>query len=436
MKAIGIDIGTTTVCGVVMDLENRQVLEARTLPNDSFLMSEDWEKIQDAQQLVDKAARLAEELMDKYADVSAVGLTGQMHGIVYLDAEGKAVSPLYTWEDGSGDQKLPDGLSMVERLRKYGQVPAATGYGCVTYLYHVRTGKVPENAVTFCTVMDYLGMVLTGRHAPLVHVSNAAGLGLFLPETLTFLTDILEKEGGKASFLPEVTTEVAVLGTCRGIPVTAALGDHQAACLGSIGFEENVWSVNVGTSGQISVISKEFFSAPGIDVRPYLNGCYLLTGAALCGGRSYAILEKFFRAFAAEAGFDDGPQYDVLFRLAEKADENAGGMVVETTFSGTREDPEKRGCILHVSEMNFTPANLTRGFLQGIVNELYAFHQKICEKSGIGDVRLIASGNACRRNPELRRLFSETFGAEIVLARFTEEAASGAAISTIYRREV
>ena len=41
MKAIGIDIGTTTVCGVVMDLENRQVLEAKTLSNDSFLKSED-----------------------------------------------------------------------------------------------------------------------------------------------------------------------------------------------------------------------------------------------------------------------------------------------------------------------------------------------------------------------------------------------------------
>ena len=433
VKAIGIDIGTTTVCGVVMDLENRQVLEAKTLSNDSFLRSEDWEKIQDAQRLVDKAGGLANELLEKYPDVSAIGLTGQMHGIVYLDEEGKAVSPLYTWEDSSGDQKLPDGLSVVKRLKKYGRIPAATGYGCITYLYHVSTGKVPEKAVTFCTIMDYLGMVLTGRRTPLVHVSNAAGLGLFLPETLTFLTDVLEKEGGKASFLPEVTKEVAVLGTCRGVPVTAALGDHQAAFLGSIGFEENVWSVNVGTSGQISVLSKEYFSTPGIDVRPYLNGCYLLTGAALCGGRSYAILEKFFRAYAKEAGYDDGPQYDVLSKLAQKADENSGGLSVETTFSGTREDPGKLGCILNISEANFTPANMVRGFLQGIVNELYAFHQRICEETGIGDVRLIASGNACRRNPELRRLFSETFGAEIVQAVFTEEAASGAAISTVYR---
>ena len=430
MKAIGIDIGTTTVCGVVMDLDSRQVLEAKTLPNDSFLPSEDWEKIQDAQKLVDKAGHLANELLDRYPDVSAIGLTGQMHGIVYLDRDGKAVSPLYTWQDGSGDRKLPDGLSIVERLKQYGEVPAATGFGCITYLYHVRTGQVPEEAVTFCTVMDYLGMALTGRRTPLVHISNAAGLGLFLPETLSFLTDVLEKEGGKASFLPEVTQEVAALGTCRGVPVTAALGDHQAACLGSIGFEENVWSVNVGTSSQISVISKKYFSTPGIDVRPYLNGCYLLTGAALCGGRSYAILEKFFRAYAKEAGYDDGPQYDVLSALAEKADENAGGLMVETTFSGTRENPGKRGCILNISEANFTPANLTRGFLQGVVNELYAFHQIICEESGIGDERLVASGNACRRNPELRRLFSETFGAEIVQSPFTEEAASGAAFST------
>ena len=435
MKAIGIDIGTTTVCGVVLDTENRRVVEARTLPNSGFLPSQPWEKIQDAQALVKTAAGLAEELVQKYPDVSRIGLTGQMHGIVYLDDEGRAVSPLYTWEDSSGDQILPDGQSMTARLKEQYHAPAATGYGCITYLYHVRMGKVPEAAVTFCTVMDYLGMSLTGRKRPLVHVSNAAGLGLFLPETLSFMTDVLEKEGGDASFLPEVTKEVASLGMFRGIPVTTALGDHQAAFLGSVGFDEDVWSVNVGTSGQISVLSKRYYSIPGIDVRPYLNGYYLLTGAALCGGRSYAILEQFFRRYVIAAGYPDQPQYGVLAALAADADEDAGGLMVETTFSGTREDPEKTGSVTQIREQNFTPANLVRGFLQGVVNELYAFHQKICEGTDIGDVRLIASGNACRKNPALRKLFSGTFGSELIQAEFTEEAASGAAISTTCMQE-
>ena len=433
MKALGIDIGTTTVSAVVMDLSDRAVIESRTVPNGGFIPGQPFEKLQDPDSLVKKARGAVDELLGLHPDVSAIGLTGQMHGIVYLDAEGKAVSPLYNWEDASGDQPLADGTTVVGRLRKRGGVPAAAGFGCITYLYHVQTGRVPAEAVTFCTVMDYLGMALTGRTAPLVHVSNAAGLGLFDAETLSFRADILEQEGGEPAMLPEVTTEVSVLGTYRGIPVTAALGDHQAAFLGSIGFDQNIWSINVGTSSQISVLSDTYFEAEGIDVRPYLNGKYLLTGAALCGGRAYAILETFFRRYARALGAGEEARYDVLSALAAAADPEAGGLQVETTFSGTRTDPLKKGSITGITEANFTPENLARGVLRGIVQELYAFHQLICRGTSIGDSALVTSGNACRKNPILREEFAHIFGAEVRQAVYTEEAASGAAISTLQR---
>ena len=428
MKSVGIDIGTTSISAVVMDLIKREVVTSRTIPNGGFLGGKPWERIQDPEMLVKKAKDAVDELLSLYPDVCSIGLTGQMHGIVYLNAEGKAISPLYTWQDGSADQALADGKSVVSSVKEKYHLAAATGFGTLTYLYHVKTGQVPENAVKICTVPDYLGMVLTGRTSPLVHASMAASMGLYNAETFSFLTDVLQTEGGDPAMLPLTCLSMEELGTYQEIPVYTSFGDNQAAFLGSIGFQKDVWSLNVGTSSQTCVLSEKYFEAPGIDVRPYLDGMYLLTGAGLCGGRAYAILEQFFRAYAKACGLGEGDQYGIMAKMLDDAQEKSGGLKVQVTFAGTRLDPEKRGSITGIDDRNFTPANLVRGFLQGIVDEMEGFRRLICEGTGIGVKGLVASGNACRRNPELRRLLCETFGAELKQAAFKEEAASGAAL--------
>ena len=107
MKAIGIDIGTTTISGVVVEVDERRystVIEAKTIQNGSFIgTSNEWERIQDAEKIIQKAKVVVDEFIDKYPDAHNIGLTGQMHGIVYLNAEGRSVSPLYTWQDGRGN---------------------------------------------------------------------------------------------------------------------------------------------------------------------------------------------------------------------------------------------------------------------------------------------------------------------------------------------
>ena len=77
------------------------------LPNDSFLAaSHPWERLQDVSSIRAKVLAALKELTTAYSDITAIGLTGQMHGIVYLDKDGNPVSPLYTWQDGRGN--LPD----------------------------------------------------------------------------------------------------------------------------------------------------------------------------------------------------------------------------------------------------------------------------------------------------------------------------------------
>ena len=92
----------------------------------------------------------------------------------------------------------------------------------------------PRQAVSFCTIMDYLGMALTGQKEALVHTSNAAGFGLFDVQNGCFYEDILEQMGVGNAMLPKITGELSILGTYKEIPVCTAIGDNQASFLGSV----------------------------------------------------------------------------------------------------------------------------------------------------------------------------------------------------------
>ena len=102
MKSLGIDIGTTTIGAAV--LEDGCFITSETCKNNSFLAPTlPGERIQDAQLILDTALRTVDMLFERYPDIERIGVTGQMHGILYLDGEGNAVSPLYTWQDARGD---------------------------------------------------------------------------------------------------------------------------------------------------------------------------------------------------------------------------------------------------------------------------------------------------------------------------------------------
>jgi len=428
MKTIGIDLGTTTISAAVLDPRERRVVESRTIPNGGFLETgRPWERCQDAAALVRAARELLDGLLETYHDAAAIGLTGQMHGILYLDRAGRALSPLYTWQDGSGEQPCANYPSLTDWIRSVCGVETATGYGLVTCLAHCKAGRLPPDADTVCTIADYLGMVLTGRSRPLLHASNAASLGFFDAGRGAFQREALETLGLNDALLPEVTGRLVSLGAYHGIPVCVAVGDNQASFLGAAGRAEDTVLVNMGTGGQISLLSKDAFTAPGIEARPFLDGTFLLVGSSLCGGRAYAILERFLRRYVRAATGIDEPQYAVMERLARAAADAEDGMRVSTLFRGTRTEPARRGGISNLSEENFTPEGLVYGVLQGMADELHEHYLRIQAGAGLRAKRLIGSGNGLRRNPVLQEVFSKTFQMELSLPPLEEEAACGAA---------
>lgn len=428
MKAVGIDIGTTTISATVIDASDLRVIEKYTISNGTFVQpAPSWERIQDIHQIAAKSQALLEGILAAHPDIRAIGLTGQMHGIVYVDKAGTAVSPLFTWQDGRGNLPCFDGKSLCSMLEEEHHVKAATGYGMVTHLYHVKKGIVPEGAWSFCTAADYLGMALTGRSKPLLHISQAASLGLYDTQNHRFLLETIQAAGIDPAMLPDVTGEIIPLGTYQGIPVSVSLGDNQASYIGSVTDGANTVLVNVGTGAQISMLSDKYYEAPGIEARPLTRQYWLLVGSSLCGGAAYALLERFFREYAVAAGAPDVPQYDTMGRLLEQDPQAA--LNVTTTFAGTREDPAQRGSITEIDTTNFHPAGLIRGVLNGMAEELFQMYQTAQSVTGKAAKKVVASGNGVRRNVELQQILSRQFGMPLTVENNEEEAAYGAAIS-------
>ena len=424
MKVLGLDIGTTTISAVVYETDNG-VLAAKTIKNDSFLEGAAWERIQDPKAIYEKAMGSVREMLAQYPDVAAIGVTGQMHGIVYLDAQGEPVSPLYIWQDGRGD--LPCGnTTWAGRLSQLTGYEVATGYGMVTHYYNLSHGLVPENAATFCTIHDYLAMKLAGLSAPRMEATDAASFGLFDAPNGCFDAKALEAAG--IDMVPQLITEPRLGVGELGIPVYAAIGDNQASFLGATGGRTDVLLVNMGTGSQISVYSPAHMKTATLETRPFPDGGWLLVGASLCGGRAYALLENFFRQTVKMVTGSDDSVYDAMARLLEESGDVSDVPTVSTLFQGTRKDPTLRGAITGLSTDNFTPAHLIRGVMNGMAQELYDMYRGYLDLGGAAPAAMIGSGNGLRKNPHLCRIMEETFGCPLILSENNEEAACGAAI--------
>ena len=425
MRIIGLDIGTTSISAVVA--EDEKVIHSVTEQSNAAIKSDFPEnRLQSVEKIIKKVFSIKEEFVKEFAPIDAIGITGQMHGILYIDKDGNAVSPLYTWQDKSGELEYK-GTTFSEYLADITGFNAPSGYGLVTDFANRKLGRVPENAVGLCNIQDYITMKLTSGKTPITHISNAAGLGFYSFETFDFDNSALEKIGCDRKMLPRVTAEPEVIGTdSDGIPVTVAIGDNQASFLGSVTNKDSVL-INIGTGSQVSVLTDKKRDFAAGEIRPFSETENLLVGAPLCGGRSYALLKSFFEKTLDCFGVTADNIYSVMDKMAAEDIDNCS-LSVDTRFCGTRYEPEIKGAVLQITEDNFTPQQLTRGFLTGMCRELYSFYEEMEKVTGIKRMHLVGSGNGVRKNKILQHYLELTFKMPLSIPENTEEAAFGAAL--------
>lgn len=429
MHAIGIDIGTTNICLVVIDLQKEILQKKITFANPFIQTSNAWERIQEPQYIISQVKDALDTLIGEYTEIVSIGITGQMHGIVYLNQKGEAISPLYTWQDQRGEKLLGEDATLKEYVETECDGSLASGYGLATHLFNKKYQLVPKDARKICTISDYVAYVLVQKKWDVMHASNAASLGLFDVQKFCFYDTVLDKLDIDKELLPEVVNRMEMVGEYRGIPVAVTIGDNQASFAGSVKNVDSEILINIGTSAQISVLSDQFYKInKSIDVRPYLDGRYLLVGASLCGGCSYQLLEEFFRGYLVAAGYEGKSQFDTMNRLAAQFADFENKLNVSTLFSGTRDDGTMRGSIGNIDLNNFTPGHMIYGFLEGIVRELFDMYQsmeKVSKKHASG---LVASGNGIRKNAVMQKIAKEFFGLDLTIPVYEEEAAAGAAL--------
>ena len=412
MISLGIDIGTTSISAAVLD--GKKELESLSVPNTAAVSGLPYERLQSPQIITDIVFRLAEELCAKYK-INSIGLTGQMHGIICTDKAGNAVSPLYTWQDQRG------GIDDFYRSLDVG-TNTAPGFGLVTYLYNKAHGLNDKSAARITTIGSYIAMKLCRLDQPYLHISDAHSLGGFDIGTLIF-TEKAQALAGDV--LPELKD--GVIGEYRGIPVSVSVGDNQASFLAAAGTEEGRTLINIGTGAQLSVCIKKPITCEGLEVRPLLRNSYLLNGSPLCGGRSYAIIERFIRSCLEECGYPaEGKLYSILNQLAEKEQDDLP--VTDTRFCGTRQQPELRGCIANISDTNLTCSSLVRSTLIGMAEELYGYYTLALPHIANKPSAANASGNAVKRNLALQRILENRFALPLRLSPYGEDAAAGAAL--------
>ena len=375
---------------------------------------------------------MAELPAELRAQVRAVGLTGQMHGVLLVGADGRAISPLITWQDGRCDE------AFLRRLHEKTGHRLCSGFGGATLAWMRAHDALPAGVAAACTIHDYLTARLCGLPRPVTDPTDAASWGLFDLHTLDWDFPAVERAGIDRRLLPEVrpsgslagrvTPEMAGrLGIPAGIPVAVALGDHQASLLATLREPEHELALTLGTGGQLSAVVPSLGAAGETwEYRPYPGGRYLLTAASLCGGAAWAWLAEAVQAWLRDLGLPC-PTDDALYaRLNDLGLAATGELTVQPHFLGERHAPALRGRIDGIDLRNFTPGPLARGLARGILANL---RDMLPADAYAGRTTLLGSGNALRRNPLLQRLAEEVFGLPLVLTEGQEEAAAGAALN-------
>ncbi|MDC7291839.1 FGGY family carbohydrate kinase [Blautia schinkii] len=488
MRAMGIDMGTTTISVIMIDGENGKLLGSRTIDHQAFLKGHAaFNRIQDPNRLWDLTEQAVCAMIQEYGKPESIGMTGQMHGMLYVDEKGAAVSPLYTWQDGSGNELLEAGVTYADYLRR-STGASATGYGLITHFYLQKNDMIPERAAKMCTISDYIAMKLCGLSEPQIARDMAASWGCFDIEKGDFYIRELEELGVNLSFLPQILPAHEIVGETtgrlpHGIPVAVSLGDNQASVLGSVRDLSDTVLVNIGTGSQVSFGTKKYFPAKGsIELRPCTEKIYLMAGSGLCGGRAYAMLEQFYHevcgnfwngnSCSSDLGSGDSNSSDLRSSNSNSSDlssgnsgssdSNNGGLhgsntcrenlydimerqareflrscgrdaawKIRTTFSGTRSNPLERGNIQGIGVENFHPGAMTVGMITGILEELLEMYRQMCAMTGTAASKLVGSGNGIRRNPLMRELAEELFGMPMDIPVCQEEAAYGAALQSL-----
>ncbi|KJH72587.1 xylulokinase [Aliterella atlantica] len=431
---IGLDLGTGGVRAIAVDLQGQAIAQA-TSSYPLLTPQPGWTEQNPADWLeasLEALLALTQKLNSH--KIVALGLSGQMHGMVPLDADGTVIRPAILWNDqrtGKAVEIIEKAISRQELIARTGN-PAITGFQLPKIVW--LRNEEPQAYTRMQQVLlpkDYLGYMLTGELV--TEPSDASGIGCLNLAQKQWDADILKAINISPVLFPAIVESTAIAGKLKptiaertglpaGLPVIAGGGDNAAAAIG-LGISSsnlNLGSLSIGTSGVIFVPCDRPIPDPEgrVHLFCHADGGYHLLGVTLAAGGA---LRWYRDTFAPQTTFTD------LMAVAELSQPGARGVLFLPHLAGERSphlDPDTRGAWVNLS-LAHTQADVVRAVLEGVAFSLRAALEIIKPIAPVH--QLLATGGGARSHTWLQ-ILADVLQAELIAPQAEEGAAYGAAI--------
>ncbi|MFL5732404.1 MAG: xylulokinase [Chloroflexia bacterium] len=381
---LGIDLGTSRLKLLAVTAEGGQVAEA-SRPIELAIPQPGWAE----QDPTEWWAALTSACMALFAggrvdpsQVQAIGLSGQMHGAVFLDAEGAVLRPCIIWADARTEDQVAELGQVVPRadlIRITGNAPN-TGFTAPKVLWVRRhEPHVYDKTRHILLPKDYLRFRLTDQYA--TDVSDASATLMFDLAARDWSPDLLAALNIDAALLPPIHESATVTGRVSeeaaratgllaGTPVVAGGGDADCAALGvalGAGVEAGRPLLSsIGTSGQVFAVTAGPLVDPAGRVHSLcyvLPNCWHVMGAILAGGAALNWLRDIL-APPGSAPLD----FDTLAAEAVAAGVGAEGVIFLPYLLGERTphmDPTASAAFTGL-RLHHSKGHLVRAVMEGV----------------------------------------------------------------------
>jgi xylulokinase len=437
MYFLGIDTSTTSSKALLIN-EQGKVLAVSSSPHSLQTPHPLWSE-QDPTEWWQAVAQSIRKVLESAnvngADVAGVGLTGQMHGLVLLDAEGSVLRPAILWNDQRTQAQCDEIHQRIgkERFIQITGNVALTGFTAPKILWVAQNEpEVYAKVKHILLPKDYIRLKLTGVYA--MDKADGAGTVLFnlkerdwSPEVLAALQinpDWMPPTYEGTAITGRVSEEAARLtGLAVGTPVVAGGGDQAAQAVGVGAVETGIIGLTVGTSGVIFATTPTALIEPQGRLHAFCHAVpdmWHFMGVMLSAAGSL----QWYRDTLA-------PNVDFDALLGEAANVPAGceGLQFLPYLSGERTpypDPLAKGAFIGLT-LRHTQAHMTRAVLEGV-----AFGLKDCfrliQDAGLGTIRQVRASGGGTKSPLWRQILADVLESELVTVNTTEGAAYGAAL--------
>lgn len=433
MVTCGIDVGTQSVKVVLYDDEKKKIISQETEKID-LIQKDGGVREQKAEWWINAISscfsRLPKEIKDK---ISSIGVSGQQHGFVPLDKDGKVLKNVKLWCDTSSSKECKDLINKVGGEKNYLNeigLLLLPGYTAGKIIKLIKEEpEIYEKMDTFLLPHDYINFILTGNKV--MEHGDASGTGILNTITHTWSKKIisliapslfnkLPKLLGMNERAGFVTKEASKLFSIpENIPVALGGGDNMMAAIGTGSVIDGNVTMSLGTSGTLFAS----FSRPMID-QDFRLACFSSSHGTwlplLCTMNctvASEILREEMKLSVKE--FDS---------IAEKAPLGSEGLVLLPFFNGERIPnlPNGEGVLGGMNALNVKKENIARATLEGVSYE-FLLGLDAFKEFGMKIKTITLTGGGAK-SPFWRQMIADMTGLNVRVPSFEESAAFGASL--------